>query len=83
MTRRRRGRVIPALIACFYAGVAVGWWVDDKLGSSPVATLTFGLGAMVTAIWRLIVLSRREAIERRENDARSFDRIGEKDSGET
>jgi murein DD-endopeptidase MepM/ murein hydrolase activator NlpD len=25
--KRRRGRIIPALLACFYAGLAVGWWV--------------------------------------------------------
>jgi len=32
VTRRRRGRVIPALIACFYAGVAVGWWIHAAIG---------------------------------------------------
>lgn len=34
MTRRRRGRIIPALIACFYAGVAVGWWIHAAIGSA-------------------------------------------------
>ena len=29
---RRRGRFIPALIACFYAGIAVGWWVRAAIG---------------------------------------------------
>jgi len=29
---RRRGRVIPVLIACFYAGVAVGWWIHAAIG---------------------------------------------------
>ena len=28
---RRRGRVIPALIACFYAGIAVGWWIHEAI----------------------------------------------------
>jgi len=32
MTRGRRGRIIPALIACFYAGVAVGWWIHAAMG---------------------------------------------------
>ena len=30
--RRRRGRTIPALIACFYAGIAVGWWIRAAVG---------------------------------------------------
>ncbi len=47
------------------AGVIVGSWVDGKLGSSPVATLTFGLGAMITAVWRLIALGKQDAIERK------------------
>jgi peptidoglycan LD-endopeptidase LytH len=34
MTRRRRGRIIPALIACFYAGVAVGWWIHAAIGGA-------------------------------------------------
>jgi hypothetical protein len=46
------------------AGVVAGYWLDGKLGSSPVATLTLGLGAMVTAVWRLIELGRREARDR-------------------
>jgi peptidoglycan LD-endopeptidase LytH len=31
---RRRGRVIPAFIACFYAGVAAGWWVRAAIGEA-------------------------------------------------
>jgi len=46
------------------AGVIVGSWVDGKIGSSPIATLTFGLGAMITAVWRLIALGKQDAIER-------------------
>ena len=30
--RRRRGRIIPVLIACFYAGIAVGWWIHAAIG---------------------------------------------------
>jgi peptidoglycan LD-endopeptidase LytH len=32
MKDRRRGRIIPALIACFYAGIAVGWWIHAAIG---------------------------------------------------
>ena len=32
--RRRRGRIIPALIACFYAGIAVGWWIHAAIGDA-------------------------------------------------
>jgi murein DD-endopeptidase MepM/ murein hydrolase activator NlpD len=43
---RRRGRVIPAFIACFYAGVAAGWWIRAAVGEAhpeaPVAA-TSGL----------------------------------------
>jgi hypothetical protein len=46
------------------AGVILGNWVDGKLGSSPAAALTFGLGAMVTAVWRLIALGKQDAVER-------------------
>jgi hypothetical protein len=46
------------------AGVVVGYWLDGKLGSSPVATLALGLGAMMGAVWRLIELGKREAAER-------------------
>ena len=28
----RRGRTIPAFIACFYAGIAVGWWMRAAAG---------------------------------------------------
>ncbi len=35
---RRRGRIIPALIACFYAGVAVGWWIHASVGGDPEPT---------------------------------------------
>lgn len=30
--RQRRGRLIPAFIACFYAGVAAGWWMHAAGG---------------------------------------------------
>lgn len=53
------------------AGVALGHWLDLKLGSSPAATLGLGLGALVVAVWRLLVLSREEVQEdREERDAR-------------
>lgn len=31
LKRTRRGRVIPALIGCFYLGLAAGWWTRGKL----------------------------------------------------
>lgn len=31
---RARGRVIPVLFACFYAGVAVGWWIHSAIGDA-------------------------------------------------
>jgi murein DD-endopeptidase MepM/ murein hydrolase activator NlpD len=31
---RPRGRVIPVLFACFYAGVAVGWWIRAAIGDA-------------------------------------------------
>jgi murein DD-endopeptidase MepM/ murein hydrolase activator NlpD len=43
---RRRGRVIPVVFACFYAGVAVGWWIHAAIGDAhpetPVAAATSG-----------------------------------------
>lgn len=50
------------------AGVMLGHWLDEKVGSSPLATLTFGLGAMAAAMWRMVNLGKREAAERREQE---------------
>ena len=33
--RRRRGRIIPALVACFYAGIAVGWLLHAAFTPDP------------------------------------------------
>lgn len=52
------------------AGVALGHWIDEALGSSPVATLVLGIGAMGAATWRLVSLSRQEQDERRQDEAR-------------
>lgn len=46
------------------AGVVVGHWIDEAVGSSPAATLVLGVGAMAAAVWRLLVLSRQEQAER-------------------
>jgi F0F1-type ATP synthase assembly protein I len=51
------------------AGVALGHWLDERLGSSPAATLVFGIGAMAAATWRLLSLSKQDAAERREEEA--------------
>lgn len=50
------------------AGVVLGHWLDEKLGSSPWLTLLFGLGAMAAAVWRLLALGKQEEVERREAD---------------
>lgn len=50
------------------AGVMVGHWLDEKLGSSPLATLTLGLGAMAAAIWRLVSLGKQEVAERQQEE---------------
>ncbi len=50
------------------AGVAVGHWLDDRFGTSPAVALALGLGAMIAAVWRLVVLGKQDAAERREAD---------------
>lgn len=52
------------------AGVALGHWIDEAVGSSPAATLTMGIGAMGAATWRLVSLSRQEQDERHQDAAR-------------
>ena len=47
------------------AGVVIGSWIDDRLGTSPVVTLVLALGAMLASVRRLIELSRRDEAERR------------------
>jgi hypothetical protein len=46
------------------AGVALGYWIDEKLGSSPAAALLFGIGALAASTWRLLLLSKREQAAR-------------------
>lgn len=53
------------------AGVVLGYWIDDKLGSSPAATLVLGLGAMAASTWRLLALSRLEQAARRADELAS------------
>ena len=55
------------------AGVALGHWLDESLGSSPAATLVLGLGAMAAATLRLVKLSKQDEAERREEQAREED----------
>jgi len=56
------------------AGVVLGHWIDESLGSSPAATLILGVGAMAAATWRLLSLSKQDAAERREEEGREEDR---------
>jgi len=58
------------------AGVVFGWWIDEKLGSSPAMILTFGLGSMITSVWRLVVLAKRDARERAQEEAANENRAG-------
>jgi len=48
------------------AGVALGHWLDERLGTSPAATLVLGIGAMAAAAWRLVSLSKQDVAERQE-----------------
>jgi hypothetical protein len=50
------------------AGVVLGHWIDEKLGTSPAATLLIGIGSMAASTWRLVTLSRKEAAERGDED---------------
>lgn len=47
-------------------GVLLGYWLDERLGTSPGLTLGFGIGAMAAAVQRLIGLTKRETAERHE-----------------
>ena len=47
-------------------GVFLGYWLDERLGTSPGLTLGFGIGAMAAAVQRLIGLTKRETVERHE-----------------
>ena len=47
-------------------GVLLGYWLDERLGTSPGLTLGFGIGAMAAAVQRLIGLTERESVERHE-----------------
>jgi hypothetical protein len=46
------------------AGVALGYWIDQHVGSSPAATLFLGIGAMAASTWRLLQLSKQEQAAR-------------------
>lgn len=50
------------------AGVAMGYWLDQKSGMSPALTLLFGLGALVTSVRRMLELGRKDVAERREEE---------------
>jgi murein DD-endopeptidase MepM/ murein hydrolase activator NlpD len=36
---RPRGRLIPVLVGCFYAGLAAGWWLHAAFSPQPSATV--------------------------------------------
>jgi F0F1-type ATP synthase assembly protein I len=51
------------------AGVMLGYWLDEKLGTSPAASLILGIGALVAAAWRMVDLGRQEAREHERDEA--------------
>lgn len=50
------------------AGVVAGHWIDEKLGSSPAATLLLGIGALAVSVRRMIELGREEVEDRRHDE---------------
>jgi F0F1-type ATP synthase assembly protein I len=48
------------------AGVVLGHWLDERFGSSPAATLLFGIGALAVSVRRMIELGREDVAERRQ-----------------
>ena len=60
--RARRGRIIPALIACFYAGIAVGWWIHAAIGSSdrPAEAVEATSGASDPSVTAVSTVAPRE-----------------------
>lgn len=49
LRRVRRGRVIPALIACFYGGVVAGWWAHASVAVPAATSSATEPGAVATA----------------------------------
>lgn len=83
MTARRHRTAHVQLLAVSWnfgwpiaAGVGIGYWIDGRLGTSPLASLGLGLGALAVSISRMIQLTRQEASERREDEVerRALDR---------
>ena len=64
------------------AGVALGWWLDTRFGTSPWATLGLGLGAMVVAVRRLLDLARQESREEFREESRGQDGPGDRGEGQ-
>jgi hypothetical protein len=50
------------------AGVGLGYWIDESLGSSPAASLLFGIGALAASTRRLLMLSKREQAARHDDE---------------
>ena len=49
--------------ACVAIGVAVGWWIDKKLGTDPWFTVVgtlFGSAAAIREMLRMVNAARRE-----------------------
>jgi F0F1-type ATP synthase assembly protein I len=53
------------------AGVVLGHWIDQSLGTSPAATLVLGIGSMAASVWRLVRLARLESEARARDEAES------------
>jgi F0F1-type ATP synthase assembly protein I len=49
-----------SIVLAIFIGLLIGWWLDDRLGTSPYLTIIFfllGIGAAGTNVWRAV---RRE-----------------------
>jgi len=47
------------LTGAVLGGVAIGWWIDRQLGSSPKATLSGGLVGIVGGLYNLLKTALR------------------------
>lgn len=47
-TQRKRGRMIPAFIACFYLGLATGWWTHARVAPAVAASADAARDTTVT-----------------------------------
>ncbi len=57
-------RVAGELIAALVVGVAIGWWLDRLLGTTPwllVLFLVLGFAAGIVNVWRLVAPNEEDS----------------------